>query len=434
MKSAWSLEFSRILLLLISTILFGLVTDAWLFSVILHSSLYIGWNLFQLRTFELWIRKGAPKKNAPDATGVWQLIVQHIYRSQKSNKDRKQHLAKVANHYHAVMSALPDATIVLSSKHEIEWANKTSQEMLGIDVNKDIGQRIDNIIRDIELQKLFESNDDQATIEIISPVDALINLSITRKKYGSEKSLLVVRNISPRIALQKLRKAFIANASHELRTPLTVISGYLEILDADDELPLAIKGAIKNSLQQALRMDKILTDLLVLSKLEEKRHSQDSGDSVDVSELLSRLVADFKVSHSLFAHEFELRLDRTLKLKVVEQEFYSLCQNLISNAMKYSPDGSMIIISWQLNTNNYACLAISDNGEGIADEHLARLTERFYRINVERNRTVKGTGLGLSIVKHILDNFGGYLEIKSNEGKGSTFTACFPLYRVIREE
>jgi len=240
MKSAWSIEFARILLLLVSIILFGLVTEQWLLSVILYTSLYIGWNVFQLRIFERWISHGAPKKNAPDASGVWQLIVQHIYRSQKSNKDRKKHLTKVANHYHAVMSALPDATIVLNENLEIEWVNKTSEELLGIVPSTDMGQRFDNIIRDLDLQILFDSDLEQSTIEIVSPVLSHITLALTRKKYAKDKTLLIARDISQRLALQQLRKDFIANASHELRTPLTVISGYLEMIDAEDELPTAI--------------------------------------------------------------------------------------------------------------------------------------------------------------------------------------------------
>ena len=157
MNTAWSIEFSRILVTLISTILFGFVSSYWILSVILHSALYIGWNVYQLRIFERWIRKGAPASSAPDSSGVWELIVQHIYRTQKSNKDRKKHLSNLAGHYHAVMSALPDATLVLNENLEIEWANKTSQKILGIDPNIDSGHKLSNIVRDTVLLDLLES-------------------------------------------------------------------------------------------------------------------------------------------------------------------------------------------------------------------------------------------------------------------------------------
>ncbi|MFT5520793.1 MAG: two-component system phosphate regulon sensor histidine kinase PhoR [Enterobacterales bacterium] len=425
MNNAWSIEYSRILVALGSAALFGLVSEQWLLSVILHAGIYIGWNLYQLKIFEQWIRKGAPVKSAPDSSGVWSLIVQHFYRSQTSNKNRKKHLTTIANHYHAVMSALPDATIILNDKLEIEWANKPSHDILGIDVVRDIGHPIDNIIRDLGLQTLL-SSDDESIIELLSPLDNLKTLSFAKLRYTEDKTLLIVRDVSQRIAIQKLRKAFVANASHELRTPLTVISGYLEILDTDEELPPAVNKVINNALGQAQRMEKILNNLLVLSKLEEKGISKHQGDIIQVPDLISRLVTEFDSSSTSTRHKFELKVDSTLKLTGIEQDFYSLCQNLVSNAVKYSPEDSTIKICWTKNANDFACFSVTDSGEGIAKKYLLRLTERFFRVNVDRERKVQGTGLGLSIVKHILDNNGGFLDITSQLGKGSTFSACFP--------
>jgi len=430
MNTAWSVEFSRILITLISTILFGLVSGYWTLSVTIHSVLYIGWNVIQLRIFERWIRKGAPASSAPDASGIWELIVQHIYRTQKSNKDRKKHLSKLAGHYHAVMSALPDATIVLNDQLEIEWANKTSQAILGVDSTRDVGHKLGNIVRDTAMYELLDSNVLKHEIEMASPVDSLRTLALTKIQYGEDKTLLTARDISQRIALQKLRKAFIANASHELRTPLTVISGYLEILDNDEELPPSMSKIINNAHLQAIRMDQILNDLLILSKLEERGYSEDRGDTVDVPVMLKSLIADFQKTKIEGTHEIEMNIDENLLVKVVETEFYSLCQNLLSNAVKYSPEGSVIKVCWSLSSDGSACLKVIDEGEGIAREHLSRLTERFFRANVNRARKVNGTGLGLSIVKHIMENYGGYLDIQSELTVGSTFTACFPSYRV----
>ncbi|MBV1910258.1 MAG: phosphate regulon sensor histidine kinase PhoR [Kangiellaceae bacterium] len=434
MNSAWSVEFLRILVAFVSTVLFGTVSELWTLSVVIHSTLYISWNAFQLRAFERWIRNGAPSASAPDVSGVWELIVQHIYRTQKSNKDRKRHLSKLASHYHAVMSALPDATIVLNEKLEIEWANKTSQRILGIDPARDSGHKLGNIVRDTVINDLLESSFSEDEIEMISPVDPLKHLSLAKIKYGEDKTLLIARDISQRIALQKLRKAFIANSSHELRTPLTVISGYLEMLDCDEDLPPSLGKIINNAHLQAIRMEQILNDLLVLSKLEEKGYSENSGDTVDVPALLKRLVADFQKTKAKDSHQIELVIDESLFVKAIENEFYSLCQNLLSNAVKYSPPGSAIRVCWSLTEDGKACLRVIDNGEGIADEHLSRLTERFYRVNVNRDRKVSGTGLGLSIVKHILENYGGYIDIQSELTIGSTFTACFPSYRTQQKE
>ena len=429
MNKAWIVELTRILVLLVSALLLGFTTELWLFSVVLHSCIYIAWNIYQLWIFERWLKKGAPVKSAPDTSGIWALIVQHFHQSKKLNKSRKKQLANIASNYQSMMSALPDATIVLNDKLEIEWANKPSREILGIDVKKDIGQPIDNIVKALGLEVLLFSDDKKSEIEMQSPVDTIKTLNLSRLQYGNNKTLLIARDVSQRIAIQKLRKAFIANASHELRTPLTVISGYLEILDSDDDLPPSISTVINNALQQALRMEKILSNLLILSKLEEKGYSKSRGKVIDVPEILKRIVADFKDANSP-SHEFELKIDANLKLKIKEQEFYSLCQNLLSNAIKYSAPGSLIKVCWLINEDNFACLSVYDQGEGIAEEHLTRLTERFYRANVERDRKIIGTGLGLSIVKHILDNAGGYLEIKSELQEGSIFTACFPKFRI----
>jgi len=432
MNSVWSQEGVKLLILAVSCILFGLVSDLWLISILLHCGAYIFWLLWQLSEFEQWIKRGANKKEAPNSSGVWQSMVQHLYRSQKSQKDRKEQLAKLANYYHAVMRALPDATIAINQNMEIEWANNASQKLLGVKPNKDVGNRIDNILRGPEIDKLFDTETTTDRVIIESPVSKIITLSVTRQEYDRGNSLIIAQDISQRIATQKLRKAFIANASHELRTPLTVISGYLEILLDDDDLAPEISNVLSNAFEQSARMDQILNNLLVLSKLEEKSYSKDSGDEVDVAKLLDRIVSDFSVSYSNSNHKFSIKAD-AYDLLVVEEEFLSLCENLISNAIKYSPEGSTITIGWSKNSSGLGCLSVEDQGEGIAEQHLARVTQRFYRVQ-GRSRTIAGTGLGLSIVKHIVDNFGGYLDIKSTLNKGSTFTACFPEYRLIKKK
>ena len=432
MNSAWSLELARLIALVTSTVLLGLVSDQWILSITLHALMYIFWINHQVKQFERWIVRGAHKSDAPDSSGIWQSMVQHMYRSQQSHKSRKKQLASMANYYHAVMRALPDATIVINKDYEIEWANKASQKLLGVKPNKDLGQKLNNIIRVPEIETLLDKKTKVKRVEFKSPTTPDITLSVFRQEYEKGNYLIIAHDISHRIATQKLRKAFIANASHELRTPLTVISGYLEILLDDEDTQPGLKSILSNAFDQANRMDNILDNLLVLSKLEEKRYSKDTGDDVDVRELLERMVADFRVSYAETKHTFKVEAV-DLQLRVIENEFYSICQNLVSNAVKYSTPGSEIQISWTVNEAGYGCLSIRDQGEGIEDEHLSRLTERFYRVN-HSGRQVQGTGLGLSIVKHILDNHDGYLDIESEVGNGSEFKACFPGYRLISDD
>lgn len=433
MNNAWTVEFSRILAVVVTVLLFGLSTGYWTLAILIPSALYLGWTLVQIRAFERWIRLGAKTKLAPDSSGIWQLIVQHIYRIQKKDKERKSRLATMASRFEATISALPEATIVLNSQMEIEWVNEAAQHSLGIVKDQDLGQRLDNLIRLPALSLLLQEESLENQIEIESPIDPLKTLVVTCTKFGEEQTLVTARDISQRIAVQKLRKAFIANASHELRTPLTVIAGYLEMLESDEDIPQGLQTQITNASQQAMRMTRILDDLLVLSKLEEKGHDKESGEPINVPKMIKTLVTDFEKTRAKGTHKFEMTIDESLSLNAIDGEFYSLCQNLLSNAVKYSPKGSMISVLWQKNSKGRACLSIVDNGEGIAAENISRLTERFYRVNVNRSRQVGGTGLGLSIVKHILENHGGHLHISSELGKGSMFTACFPKYRLIEQ-
>ena len=430
MNNAWTTEFTRVFLLMASTLVIGFSSGYWLFPIVAHFLLYIIWIMVQLRSFERWIRNCARSADAPSTNGIWGLIGQHIYRTQKKNSEQKQKLASLARRYQAIMEALPDATIVLNEAFEIEWANLVAEQIIGIDIVRDTGQRVDSIIRDSVIQDLLNGKESVSKVEIKSPIDQHKTLVVTKVQYGDNQTLLIARDISQRIALHKMRKAFIANASHELRTPLTVVSGYLEMLASDEELPNSVNKLVANAHQQAVRMDRILDDLLTLSKLEEKGFSKDTGDVVDVPGMLKRMIADLNRTGAEDSHNIQLKMDDSLKLKVIEREIFSLCQNLLTNAIKYSDNGSIIKVSWELTADGCACLRVEDNGEGIAPEHLSRLTERFYRVNISRSRKVNGTGLGLSIARHIMENYGGSLNIQSELNVGSTFSACFPNYRV----
>ncbi len=430
MNNAWTVEISRIVVLAVAAILFGIVSGWWVVAILLPCVIYIVWMLVQIRALERWIRLGAKHSLALDSSGIWQLIVQHIVHAQRKNRERKQRLSEMARRFEATIAALPDATLVINAHCEIELTNQAAQDILGIEKKRDLGQRIDNLIRDPQLHELIESSESVAQLDIESPVDRRKTLTVTCVDFGESRKLITARDISQRMAVQKLRKAFIANASHELRTPLTVIAGYLELLESEPEMSEMVRKQIYNASQQAARMRKILDDLLTLSKLEEKGYDQDSGSLIDMPGLVQKLVADFQRTKAKGSHKIEIDVDSSIWIRSIESDLYSLCQNLLSNAVKYSPEGSVIKVYWGLNAAEQLCFEVTDNGEGVAPEHLSRLTERFYRVNVSRSRQVGGTGLGLSIVKHILENHGGYLEIKSELAQGSTFSACFPSYRM----
>ncbi|MCJ8268288.1 MAG: phosphate regulon sensor histidine kinase PhoR [Psychrosphaera sp.] len=437
MNNAWTQEYTRILLLIAAGLLIGLMTGYWVVAVLLPCSAYIGWTLVQLRAFERWIRRGAKAESAPNANGIWALIVQHVYRSQKRDTQHKNRLKQLLRRFESTISALPYATITLNEQQEIVWVNSAAAGTLGVSKYKDEGQRIDNLVRKPELQNVINSADASTSIQMVSPVDNNIVLMVTCVTFGDNQKLITAKDISQILAVQKLRKAFISNASHELRTPLTVISGYLEMMSTDSQLPKGMGALVDNAHEQSLRMVSILDDLLSLSKLVEKEalYSKDSGEPVDIIAITNKLLIDHSQTgdHSQMGDSYTLEssLNGPIQVKGVETELYSLCENLISNAIKYSPPGSVVKIDWTVNDQGWAGLQIIDCGEGIAEEDIPRLTERFYRVNTVRDREVSGTGLGLSIVKHILENHGGYLDIQSELGRGSVFTAYFPEYRLL---
>jgi two-component system phosphate regulon sensor histidine kinase PhoR len=248
------------------------------------------------------------------------------------------------------------------------------------------------------------------------------------RTQGSERQLLIVRDVSREMRVESIRKDFVANASHELRSPLTVISGYLDALSDDQSLDPAWNSPVLEMRRQAERMSSIINDLLELSKLEsgDRRHIE---RPVDVAGMLSLLRRE-AMSLELRPREVNLQLDSDHWLLGAESEIQSIVSNLLTNAIKYTPpEGTVTLRWWTAKEGGY--ISVRDTGVGIAAEHIPRLTERFYRVDSGRAREMGGSGLGLAIVKHALHRHEGTLTIESVEGKGSTFTCHFPPHRVI---
>ena len=407
----------------------GLLTQQWVLAVLIPNAAYIVWNLYQFERLERWLQRGAKTSKSPDAGGIWGLVVRHIFRRERTEKKRKKRYKEVLRRFDSVISALPDAAVVLNKNMEIEWSNKKAQELLGIIKDRDTGQAVRNIIRDPDFSHYLDKVKKSKDMECTSPVDPLRDIALRLTPFGKNQHLMTARDTSEQMALQRMRKAFIANASHELRTPLTVVSGYLEIMESAHELPASLRAPIVGAREQAVRMEGIIDDLLTLSRLEGTRLPEKGGNKIDVTTLLTRLVKDVSQTIAAESHTFQLDVDSALRLKGVETEIESVCTNLIKNAVKHTPSGTVIDVTWGRNGAGQACLTVSDNGQGIPAEHLAHLTERFYRVDVGRSRASGGTGLGLSIVKHIVERHGGTLYISSEEGQGAEFTACFSTKR-----
>ena len=263
----WRVEIWRIILVLFIALLGAMLSHYWLLSLTIALSAYVFWLLYKLRQLHKWLRSGAKNKKTPDNSGLWEHITQQIQAMQKQSTQRKKRMAKLLKSSQRIISSLPYATIVLNKNNEIEWANKLSTTYLNIDIKKDHGQRIDNLIRLPIFQQALAKNSDQE-IEISQPQKGGRTLALQLINVQKNQKLLVAQDITEREHILQMRKNFIANASHELRTPLTVIAGYLEMMQADQQLPENLQTALDAATSQSIRMQQIIEDLLTLSRLE----------------------------------------------------------------------------------------------------------------------------------------------------------------------
>ncbi len=413
--------------------------------LLLSAVVYIAWLLARIAKIVSWLEDGGAKRSAPPTVGLMDDIVRLTHREKTYSRKQKNRYKRTLAQFNNLASELPDATVVIDKNNVIRWANVAARKLLDIHSERDRGNRIDNLIRDPDFLAFLQANDSGAEIELTAPKDPKLMLAFRRVPSGRGMSVLVARDVTQRIRLREMRKDFVDDVSHELRTPLTVIHGYTEILLDDPTLSASHKNSLTKIDEQSDRMMHIVEKLLQLSRLESNPLDPNDGELVNMSELIQNLVTDLSKT-AIQPHDWQLHVDETLALRGHYDDLYSVVQNLLQNAVKYSGEGAVITVVWQQeslfdDTANLGAgaagvelaggyLSVSDNGIGIEARHLPRLSERFYRVDRARARESGGTGLGLAIVKHIAQRHGGLLLIDSVPGEGSVFTVRFPPQRV----
>jgi two-component system phosphate regulon sensor histidine kinase PhoR len=422
----------RLLLCIAVSLLGGLLVGAPFLGLSVGLLVFVFWHYRALRGFLNYARHGA-EDNLPDLPGIVNDLVREFAELQSLSRQRDEMMTGVLERFQEAAAALPDAIVVTNGDGGIEWANRRATQYLGIRWPEDGGQRLSNLIRHPDLGAFLKRDhrhEGTDTLELNSPEDETVQLEFRVSVYGNAYMLLVARDITELHRLARMRRDFIANASHELRTPLTVIAGYLESFNEDKEnCPPEWSGKIAQMRMQATRMQRLIEDLLRLSSLE-TAPEQDLKEEVPVRDLLSSIHREAITLDGDGGHELTLDLDENLWLRGSQRDLYSAFSNIIFNAVQHTPGGARIRIAWRRD-GDAAVLEVSDSGEGIAAEHIPRLTERFYRVDKSRSRSKGGTGLGLAIVKHALARHDAELEIRSELGSGSTFTCRFPPERVI---
>lgn len=414
-------------------------------ALLVSACAYIFWLLYRMAKIVRWLNAGASKHSAPPTLGMTDDIVRLIHQEKSYSRKQKNRFKRSLLQFNNLASELPDATVVLDNNNVIRWANVAARNLLNINSERDQGQRIDNLIRDPEFHEFLQSDDPGSEIEMVAPSNQSLILACRKIPSGRGMCVLVARDNTQRIRLREMRKDFVDDVSHELRTPLTVIRGYTELLLDDASINSASKDAIASVDEQSQRMMHIVQKLLRLSRLEGNPLAADEGEQVNIAELVHTIVSDLNNTADTH-HEWVLELNAQLGLRGNYDELYSVVQNLMQNAVKYSGNGTVITVKWaqdemldntvELNQGTTtedlagAYLSVSDNGIGIENRHLPRLSERFYRVDRARARESGGTGLGLAIVKHIVHRHSGQLLIDSIPGEGSTFAVHFPAQRV----
>jgi two-component system phosphate regulon sensor histidine kinase PhoR len=302
----------------------------------------------------------------------------------------------------------------------LEWCNPAAERHLGLTLERDKGRRVTNLIRHPEFIDYI----------ILGRYEQPLTLSFRGRKlvlqiipFENRRQILVTHDATETERIEAMRRDFIANASHELRTPLTVIVGFLEIALADPGLDADTRTAhLKLMTEQGQRMQRLIEDMLTLSRLESDEYPL-KRERIDVHALVEQVANDARALSS-GRHHIEVSVDGPDLMGSLD-ELRSAFGNLATNAVRYTPPGGRIELSWRRGPDDLR-FEVADSGIGIDEQHIARLTERFYRVDKSRSRETQGTGLGLAIVKHVLLRHGGKLAIRSTPGQGSVFTASLP--------
>ena len=388
-------------------------------------------HLRNLYAFANWLERPEAGE-VPHGSGIWYGLFSRLHQLQRGQSSSRHDLSNALERFQRAAEAMPDGIVMLNDKDQIEWCNSVAEAQLGVDLERDRGQWLSYLLRQSQFSDYLAARNYREPLTLKSPRNRDLTLSIQMVPFGDAQKLLLIRDITQIERVETMRRDFVANVSHELRTPLTVVGGFLETL-ADAE---SLEGEdIRHYLQlmhgQTERMRRLVEDLLTLSRLESSSGILQESP-VDMPRVLEML---FREALSLSDGRHRVRVANCAPEGLLgdEDELHSAFGNLVSNAIRYTPENGEIILNWEKQgESGVGVFAVTDSGLGIDAQHIPRLTERFYRVDRGRSRETGGTGLGLAIVKHILTRHQAKLEIDSEPGKGSTFRVIFPARRVVQ--
>ncbi|MFN4238945.1 MAG: phosphate regulon sensor histidine kinase PhoR [Vogesella sp.] len=411
--------------IMLVSLAFGLIFGSTVGVVLLLATLllWLSFHLYHIALLVRWLNNPVPGR-VPDGFGAWHGIFMTLYRQARKQKQSKKRLAGVLDRFINAGEAMPDGVVVLDEYDHIEWINPMAVEHLGLNRKTDIGSQILNLVRQPAFHDYMAAQSYSQPLILHGGNSKELVLSIQLVPFDTTRKLLLSRDITQLERVQTVHRDFVANVSHELRTPLTVVGGFIETLsDMPQVEDATLRQFLPMMLEQSRRMQSLVEDLLTLSRIENGPRTV-LQDRVDMAALLDTLLVEAE-GLSQGRHQIVLRNDCLNDLWGSAQELHSAFGNLVSNAVRYTPEGGSIYLRWTQEDDGRVAFTVADTGIGIPREHLPRLTERFYRVDRGRSRGNGGTGLGLAIVKHVLARHHAKLDIQSEPDKGSVFSVIF---------
>lgn len=373
-----------------------------------------------------WLR-GSRESAAPRRAGLWGELGYRIERVIRLGDMRTANERERLTQFLSAIEASPNGVLLLDAGEQIQWCNSLAADHFKLDPQRDLLQRVTNLVRAPAFVDYLQAGRFDEAIRLADPRGERW-LSVLVRQYGDGLRIVLSQDITERERSDAMRRDFVANVSHEIRTPLTVLSGFIETMSNLTLTEVERKRVLLLMTQQASRMGTLVSDLLTLAQLEGSPRPY-SDHWIALAPLLAHVASDAKAL-SNGRHTVDISPAPDVQIAGASNELFSAITNLVNNAVRYTPEGGRIDLTWHVLSDGRGEIAVVDNGPGIAREHLPRLTERFYRIDGSRSRDTGGTGLGLSIVKHVVQRHGGELDIRSEIGQGSTFRLLLPAPRV----
>jgi len=353
----------------------------------------------------------------------------------RHERQRQERLADRLAEIERVLRATPIAVIALDHMQRVVSANPAAERLLGFEERAARGRLLQETVRQPGLNRFVTdalARDQRSEGELHLESDAPLEVQVSCEPLHAESQpagvVVSLVDVTRMRRLESMRSEFAANVSHELRTPITNIKGYVEtLLQVGIEDPATSQRFLEIIQRNTTRLSEIVEDILTLAFLEEPEtpHALERDD-VAVDELVARVVDELGSAAAAKSITITTECEAGVSVHVNRSLATQALANLVSNAIKYSPEGTAVVVKVRRESMGLAVFSVRDRGPGIAPKHLPRLFERFYRVDKARARTQGGTGLGLAIVKHIANIHGGRVEVTSQLGEGSDFRLLLP--------